>query len=297
MRIATRTIYQSMQQRIVGLFGQMQELSEKAATGKDLNRPSDDPIRLVDAMQLKTAISQMKQYGRNIATAENWTGASESAVSQTIDLIGRAKEIATQMASDTQNAQTRASAAVEVGHLLDQAIALGNIQVNGQYIFAGHLTHTSPFTRVTVGEIQTAQYNGDLGDFQVQIGDGNTIAAGRNGQVVFMDSDLFDTLGNLKKALEDNNTGNIGAQLVSLESAADAMNNQLADIGARGTRLDDRQKILDQTISDLQARLSDAEDADLSEVMVDLNSKQLAYQAALYAAARVNQVSLMDYLK
>jgi flagellar hook-associated protein 3 FlgL len=239
----------------------------------------------------------MKQFGRNIDTAKDWADLSESAVSQTIDLVGRAKEIATQMASDTQNVQTRASAAVEVGHLLDQAIALGNSRINGEYIFAGHETHTAPFAKITAGGIQTAQYNGDLRDFQVQIGEKDPLVSGRNGQTVFMGSGLFDALGNLKKALEDNNTPNISAQLDDLNTAADALNNQLADIGARSARLDDRKQILEGTISDFQTRLSDTEDVDIAQIMIELNSRQLAYQAALYAAAQVNQISLLNYLK
>jgi flagellar hook-associated protein 3 FlgL len=297
MRIATRTVYQSMQERIMQLSGEMQNLNEKVASGKNLNRPSDDPIALIDSMQLKTGLAQFNQYARNIQIAKSWSDTSESAISQTVDLVGRAQEIATQMASDTQNTQTRASAAVEVGHVLDQVIALANSTTNGQYVFAGYQTHTVPFSEATVGGFDTAQYHGDTQDFGVQIGPNETIAAGRNGQTVFMDSQLFDTLGNLKKALEDNNTAAISQQLGNLQTAGDFFNSQSADIGARGNRLDDRQKILDQTISNFQTGLSDTEDADISQLMIDLNSKQLAYQAALYSAAKVNQLSLLDYVK
>lgn len=297
MRIATRTIYGSMQERIVGLSGQMQILNEKVANGKDLNRPSDDPIGLVDAMQLKTAMAQMNQYGRNVNAVKDWTQLSESALSQTFDLIGTAQEIAMQTATDTMNAQSRASAAVEVGNLLDQAIGLANSNINGEYIFAGYETHTVPFSRVTAGGIETAEYNGDLNDFRVQIGEGNPIVAGRNGQAVFMSSGLFDALGNLKKALEDNDQAGISAQVTALKSSSDVLNNQLADIGARDIRLDDRQEILEQTISDFQTRLSDVEDADISEVLIELKSKELAYQAALLSSARMNELTLMDYLR
>ncbi len=272
-------------------------LMEQIASQKKINRPSDDPIGVVDAMQLKTAMAQMNQYGRNISAVKDWTQLSESAISQTFDLIGTAQEIAMQTATDTMNAQSRASAAVEVGNLLDQAIGLANSNINGEYIFAGYETHTVPFSRVTAGGIETAQYNGDLNDFRVQIGEGNPIAAGRNGQAVFMSSGLFDALGNLKKALEDNDQAGISAQVTALKSASDVLNNQLADIGARNIRLDDRQQILDQTISDFQTRLSDVEDADISEVLIELKSKELAYQAALLSSAKMNELTLMDYLR
>ena len=57
--------------------------------------------------------------------------------------------------------------ATEVGHLLDQAISLGNTQVGGKYVFAGYRTGNDAFVKFNNGTIDTAQYNGDGNDFQV----------------------------------------------------------------------------------------------------------------------------------
>jgi len=43
-------------------------------------------------------------------------------------------------------------------------------------------------------------------------------------------------------------------------------------------------------------RLSNIEDADITEAIMDLKEKELAYQAALASSARVMQLSLIDYL-
>jgi len=43
--------------------------------------------------------------------------------------------------------------------------------------------------------------------------------------------------------------------------------------------------------------ISDSIDADLAEVVVNLNTQTNAYQAALNAASRVIQPSLLDYLR
>ena len=177
--------------------------------------------------------------------------------------------------------------------MLDQAIGLGNSQVNGQYIFAGYRTNTAPFSKNISGGVD---YNGDPNDLQVQIGKNQTIVAGRNGQTVFMNSSLFTTLENLQVALQNNDTASIGQQLDNLKTAADNLNNQLADVGARETRLDNMQSILNQTTTDFQSTLSNTEDSDISQVMIDLNSKTLSYQAALYSAAQINKLTLLNYL-
>jgi flagellar hook-associated protein 3 FlgL len=271
-------------------------LNEKVATAKKLNRLSDDPSALRDAMQVKTAMAQMDQYGRNLEVADSWFNLSESALSQVLDLVARAREITVQMSSATQTAATRDSAAVEVGQLLDQAVSLGNTQLSGRYIFAGFETDTTPFTRVTAGGIDTAQYNGDTNTFRVQIGKGENLDVGKSGQSVLMGSALFNTLGTLKKALEDNDEATIAAQLNSLTTAEDHLNTQIADIGARQNRAQVKKSAFSQINNALQEQLSGAQDADLAEVIIQLNSKQATYQAALAAAARINQMSLLNYL-
>jgi flagellin-like hook-associated protein FlgL len=46
----------------------------------------------------------------------------------------------------------------------------------------------------------------------------------------------------------------------------------------------------------LKDRLSQAGDADISEVMVQLNARQMTYQEALAAAARLSDISLLKYM-
>ena len=296
MRVGTASLYGGIQQQLQRLTADLYDLNKKMATAKKLNRPSDDPTALMDTMQVKTAMAQMEQYGRNLKTADSWFNVSESALSQILDLVATARENAVRMASDSMSADARIIAAEEVGHLLDQAISLGNTQLSGRYIFAGFETGTTPFTRVTAGGIETAQYNGDTNTFQVQIGKGENLNVGKSGQAVLMDSTLFDTLGNLKKALEDNDTSGIAAQLSQLTTVENHLNTQIADIGARQNRAQVKESAFSQLTSVLQEQLSEAEDADLAEVVIQWNSKQASYQAALAAAARINQMSLLNYM-
>jgi len=296
MRVGTSSLYSGIRQRIQQLASELKDLNEKVASGKKLNRPSDDPFAMVEAMKLKSTMVQFEQYGRNMKTANSWTSLSESVFSQCLDLVGRARELTVQMSSDTQNADTRLAAASEAGHLLDQAISLGNSQLAGRYIFSGYKTSTVPFSKTTTAGVETAQYHGDIHDFQVQIGKDETISAGRNGQTALMNSTLFDTLGQLKKALEDNDLAAIQGQLGNLTTAENYLNNQIADAGGRQNRLQVKQTVMDGLNGSLQERLSMAEDADLPGVIMELKSREVAYQAAMAAAARIHDLTLLNYM-
>jgi flagellar hook-associated protein 3 FlgL len=221
---------------------------------------------------------------------------SESSLSQAVSVTERAREIATEMSNDTQSAETRAQTAAEVGQLLDQAIGLGNTEVGGSYIFAGYHTSTTPFSKITVGGIDTAQYNGDANDFTITIGKSETLTIGTNGQTAFMDSGLFSSLGTLKKALEDNDATAIRQSLTNLENTDNYFQDQISGVGASSNRLDNRESFLSSLNLDVQDRLSQVQDADITKVAVELQEKQLAYQAALQSAVKVTSLNILNYM-
>jgi flagellin-like hook-associated protein FlgL len=47
---------------------------------------------------------------------------------------------------------------------------------------------------------------------------------------------------------------------------------------------------------DLKERLSDTEDADMAEMITQLQTRQVAYQAALLAASKISEINILNYL-
>lgn len=293
MRVATRTIYYNLQKKLLSLEEKQQKINEQIASGKVVNRPSDNPLATINVLHLQTAWSQVQQYQRNMETTKTWLNLTESALQQTEELIGRAKEIATQMASDTQNAETRALAAKEIDQLLDQAISLANSELGGKYIFAGYKVNTVPFSKVG----GSVQYNGDTNTIQISIGQEETLPINKDGQTAFMEADIFTVLGALQTALENNQTAEIRQQLENLQEVADHFNNQIVDIGSRLNRLEAKQNILKDLDLFFQERISAEEDADISALVVDLKAKELAYQAALLSSVKIHELTLLNYLR
>jgi flagellar hook-associated protein 3 FlgL len=296
MRVATASFYQGIKQRLMSLSADLNKINEKVSSGKNFSRVSDDPISAMSAAGFRKALSQIEQYQTNGKIGNTWLSLSETVISHVVDVVDKAREIAIQLGSGTQTEEARVAAAKVVGGLLDDVISSGNTQFNGNYIFAGYQTKTAPFSKATVGGIDTAQYNGDTNNFQIQIGMNQTMTVGNNGQTVFMDSSLFDTLGTLKKALEDNDPDTIQQQVDNLNSARDYLNNQLGDVGIREYGLQKKQEILSSLNSQMKGFLSNIEDADETELAVELNAQQTAYQTALLASSKIMQLNLTNYL-
>ncbi len=109
-------------------------------------------------------------------------------------------------------------------------------------------------------------------------------------------SNLFTYLIDLKEALENNDVSGIQDSLGNLVSASDYINDKIAHFGAKTNRLDIKKYIYSELKLSSKAKLSDIEDTDLAEAILNLKTKEVAYQAALTAASKVMQLSLADFI-
>jgi flagellar hook-associated protein 3 FlgL len=219
-----------------------------------------------------------------------WLSSGETAISQVSDIANQAQQLASQMSTGGQTNAARAQAANQVDQLLDQAISLGNTQVAGKYIFAGYRTSAPPFSKTTVGGVETVTYSGDTNDFQIQVGRNEQVTVGKNGQTVFVDSNLFAALENLKQAIINNDLPTIQQQASILQGTEDSLQTQLADVGIRENRLTDKQNLLTQWSNNIQNQISDLENVDYNQAILELQQKQTAYQVALESAAKISQM-------
>lgn len=295
MRVATDSIYRNILQGLFTRSNDLNNIQEKVSSGKNINRPSDDPISMVSSLNFQTALSQVTQYSQNIQTGNLWLSSSETAISQASDLVTQAQQIATQMGTGTQTDASRTQAAAEVDQLLDQAVSLGNTQVAGKYIFAGYRTSTAPFSKTTDNNgVDTVTYNGDTNDFQIQVGTNEQVTVGKNGQAVFVDSNLFSSLETLKQAITNNDLPTIQQQANTLQGTEDSLQTQLADVGIKQNRLTDNQTRLTQWSTNIQDQISNLQNVDYNQAIVELQQKQTAYEVALQSASQISQWNLQN---
>jgi flagellar hook-associated protein 3 FlgL len=271
-------------------------MEDKVSSGKNFNRPSDNPVAVVHSLGLRSKLARIEQYQKNMDTGQVWLDMNETVLNQVSKVAARAQDIALRLSSGTQTAEVRAMAVSEIEQLLDEAIALGNTQLNGKYIFGGYRTDVPPFARSVSGGVENVVYQGDGNDFQVQIGPDETMTAGKNGETVFMDSDLFAGLRDLKQAIADNDQTAIENQSAVLQEATDYFNAQVSDVGIRQSRLKIKEEIFSQFNLQLQNQVDDLENVDYSRAILELKEKQTAYEVALAAAAKISEVSLLKYL-
>jgi flagellar hook-associated protein 3 FlgL len=288
MRVANNTIYDSITYNLRNLAQEMNKANEIVSTGKRINNLSDDPVGLTQALNVRSAISNIEQMQRNISLGNSWLASSESALTHVQDIISETKALCVQMSTATTGSSERLSAAETVQNMLDEIISLANTNVAGNYIFSGSKTDTTPFSA-------DGTYNGNSNAFTVKIGKDATVEVGSDGDAVF--GDILTTMDDLKTALEANDVEGIQNSISNLGSHFDDISSKISDVGSKMNRMDLKETILQDLNLANTDRLSKIEDADLAESILELEARELAYQAALSSSAKLMKLTLMDYIE
>ncbi len=297
MRVSNTIIYDTIKLRLSKITEELNKANTIVATGKRILKLSDDPVGLAQGLNIKSTLSNIEQMGRNITLGKSWLAASESAMSQVQDVISEAKTLCVQMANSTIDASERRSAAETVQNLLEELVSLANTEVSGRYIFAGFETDTTPFNLESDNSVT---YHGDNNAFTVKIGKDAMVEVGSDGEAVFgtlgQPDDVFRVFNELKTALENNDISGIQAAMSDLDSRFDHVASKISDIGSKMLRMEMKENIFQDLDLANTERLSTIEDADITEAILDLQAKELAYQAALSSASKVLQMSLLNYM-
>jgi len=287
MRVANRYIFESVKYNLGSISEELSRVNEIATTGKRINSLSDDPVGLAQSLTIQSDLAGIEQMGRNIDYGNSWLSASESALTSVQNIISDTKALCVQMASGTIGADQRSAAAETVQNNLDEIVSLTNTNVAGNYIFSGMKTDTIPFD-------QYGNYSGDNNAFAIKISKNSTIEIGSDGDAVF--GTVFDTLIDLKDALQNNDVGGIQDAMDNLDGHFDDITAKISDVGSKMNRMEIKDKIYQDFDFTNTERLSKIEDADIAEAIMNVKAAELTYQAALASSSKVMTLTLMDYL-
>lgn len=161
MRVTDRQQVDVMLKALQSLRGNIYDRTEQISSGKRVNRPSDDPAAAERISQFQNVLQMTAKRLDTVNEAEGRLNYSDSALDTAGNTLQRAKELAVQMASDTNTAVNRRNAAQEVQQLMLGLAGVANSQLNGRFLFAGSQTQTEPFVLGSAtGSASTANAGG-----------------------------------------------------------------------------------------------------------------------------------------
>lgn len=139
----------------------MQTLQKQLSSGKEINRPSDNPYKASRAMQLYTEIDANKQYNENIKDVSNWLDTTDTALDQMNNVLSRMRELMVTAGNGAYGTDEKKAIQDEVKELQNQICQIMNTNFDGAYIFGGTKSTSKPVTIDENGQIAYCDKNGN----------------------------------------------------------------------------------------------------------------------------------------
>lgn len=291
-RVTHRSMGSNVLANLQGNLTRLGKLQEQLSSGKQISRPSDSPAGTVSVMELRGQVRATGQYLRNVDNGMGWLSTIDTALTSSMGMVGRVRDLTLQgKSTGSQSAESRAAIAAEVEQLRGSLLGMANTVYLDRPVFGGTTAGAAAYDAGGV-------YTGDPNPVSRTVADNINVRVDVTGPEVFgtgsdeLFSIIADIAEHLRSAPEE-----LPADLSRLDAARERMQNAVSEIGARQARMETMRGIAEDRKISLNSSLAEIESIDLPATIVELQMQQTAYQAALGAASKVIQPSLVDFLR
>lgn len=296
MRITSEVMVTRSLERLHTRLQKYERSQSELATGKRIMTASDDPAGARRASSLRGALQAREQELRNAGDAMGWLDTADSQLQSAVDRLGRVRELALRGSSASSDGE-RQALAQEVRAITEELVGIANATHLGRPLFGGF--GAGPAVTQDAGGNWVADGTGDrvtrrLSDSeQVRV----NVTAGEWLGFGSPDGDLLTQLGQLAADLENGTPADVAGRLGGLERAANDMTDALGAIGAATNRVQSATARANDLLLTLRTELSDVEDVDIAQGIMELQVQQVAYEATLQALGRALPPSLVSFLR
>ena len=182
MRISTLNIFNTATNQLGTLQSGIARTQMQLATERRILTPADDPVASARALEVSQAQEMNAQFATNRMNARSSLSHVESTLQDTGNLLQDIQQLAVNAGNGTMVLSDRQALATELEGRLEDLLGVANTSDGaGGYLFSGYMATTQPFTRTPGG----AQYQGDQGQRQLQVGASRKLPLSASGSAVF----------------------------------------------------------------------------------------------------------------
>ena len=302
MRITNNTLTGNYLRNLNRNLKAMQKYQNQRSSGKEVSRPSDNPMLVARIMQLDSNVRMNEQYEKNISDALGWTDTADGALNVVTSTLQRARELIIYGANGTLSETDRSALKDEVDTLQGQLMQVLNTNYDGRYIFGGQKTTEPPFAIVDEKLTYVSKDNSNI-EREISRGVNITIPTNGNGitvtnEIIGENADIGFLFKEISKALDSGNTEDLSGKLLGdIDKHLDNTIRFRSKMGAVYNRLESAKERNAAENLSMTELLSKSEDIDLAEKMMEFSTMRTVYQASLLTGAQILQPSLLDYIR
>jgi flagellar hook-associated protein 3 FlgL len=297
MRISQQSIMDNSLRRLTTRLEAFNKVQGQLASGKVIQRPSDDAAGMNRALMLRADQRLRTQEGRNAEDGQTWSQLGDTKLQSTLDRSRRARDLIVQARSGSLAPTDRAAIADELQSIQQDLVAVANSKHLERGLFAG--TSGADAVQKVAG---SWTYGGDAGQVRRRISDSEVVTVNQTADQIFgfnlgTGNDLFSTLDQTIAAVTAGDDAAMATGLDKLDAATNGVQSALGTFGAVQAQIEvSISRNREETLA-IQSQLSETEDTDLAKAVLQLQTEQVAYQATLGAVSRAIQPSLVDFLR
>ena len=289
--------------QMADLRGQIERTRSQIATGRRIERGSDDPAAAAQLRSVARREALAMVEGDNAARLGQDLAAGAEEVEAVTALLQRARELAVQAANTPTGADGRRAIAFELEQLTEELFTRANaVSLTGEPLFAG-LSSGAAFSRDAAGNVT---YAGTPESGAVPVAPGTSIERGLPGSEVFefdlggTPTSAFAVLGGLVAALQGGAPDPVAAANAAIEGIDAALDTTNRAVTILGTRIAWVEQVevqqADRRVA-IAERRSRVGDTDIAEAIARLQQTMTALEASQAAFARVSSLTLFNALR
>ena len=203
-----------------------QQLTAELSSGVSISTLSQNPTASGQNVLLLNQIQQDDSFTQSSSLVTGQLQVADSTLGSVVSQLTQAISLATSANNGTMNPSDVQSIGNQISGILNEVQSLANTNYQGQYIFAGGQTSTSPFSTSTGTSPATTTYSGDNDINYLQTPNGQKIQLNVPGSQIFLGTGANSVFAGLNSLVADYSTGTVNTtQAVSdTEALSTALN-------------------------------------------------------------------------
>jgi flagellar hook-associated protein 3 FlgL len=284
---------------------QLNQVENELSSGLAVNTPSDAPDQVSAILQLHANIQQNQELTQNLTQVQGQVQTADTSLSSGISILDQVMTLATEGLSTSATAASQSTAAGQVAGLMQEMVGISNTAVDGQYIFSGNNSGSPSYQYDASSPTGVDRLQISNSAPQTQDGSGQSFAIGLTANQIFDARDSSDTptsgnvfaaMNAVRVALQNNDSSGLQTALSSVQSASTYLNTQQGFYGNVENRITSALSDASTQSVSLQSDLSNREDADESQAIVEMQQYTTTLQAAIAAESKMPTTTLFNDL-
>jgi len=266
-----------------------QQLTAELSSGVAITSLSQNPVASGQNVLLLNQIQQDDSFTQSTNLVTGQLQVADSTLGSVVSQLTQAISLATSANNGTMNPSDVKSIGSQISGILNEVQSLANTNYQGQYIFAGGQTSTSPFSTSTGASPATTTYIGDNDINYLETPNGQKIQLNVPGNQIFSATGANSVFGALNDLVADYSTGTVNTDQAVSDTEA---------LGTAMNYVSQQRVTIDNSITQLTAA-SDAVTSDqtqLTSAQTNLMQADVAQVSTQLSLSETQQTALEDVI-